>query len=233
MGSLDQATYNYVNKMFKDLNIKFMNHGYAPSYEFIKDPLFKNQASLYLNALDGIHTLGKTLLDVGCGRGGGAQTYLAYLDLKDVQACDINEKNIEYCNNSNDMGIKYSLCDAENLAYSDESFDIVTSIESSHSYANPDLFFNEVYRVLKPGGIFSYLDTGNIIRKFNKETSPYVSVSYSDITENVINACKEDIDNFLFIEDADSKKFLVSLSKDMYNWYTSKMDVYSKYVCIK
>jgi SAM-dependent methyltransferase len=48
--------------------------------------------------------------------------------------------------------------DAEDLPFSDNEFDIVINVESSHNYPNLRRFFEEVARVLRPGGFFSHAD---------------------------------------------------------------------------
>lgn len=58
-------------------------------------------------------------------------------------------------NNENGL-IKYS--DAHHIEYPNESFDLVINIESSHLYNDPEKFFKEVQRVLKPNGYFCMAD---------------------------------------------------------------------------
>ncbi|HAT8102569.1 TPA: methyltransferase domain-containing protein, partial [Legionella pneumophila] len=54
--------------------------------------------------------------------------------------------------------INYMQADAENMAMANESFDIVTNLESSHLYPQIEHFFAEVERVLVPNGFFCYAD---------------------------------------------------------------------------
>ena len=49
---------------------------------------------------------------------------------------------------------------ADSLPYDDNSFDIVTCIQSFHHYPDPDKSMLEVYRVLKPNGLYILSDTG-------------------------------------------------------------------------
>ena len=48
--------------------------------------------------------------------------------------------------------------DAEHLPFDDESFDVVTNLESSHTYPDLRAFLGEVRRVLRPGGWFLHTD---------------------------------------------------------------------------
>ena len=54
--------------------------------------------------------------------------------------------------------VNYIQSDAENLPLANESFDIITNLESSHIYPRVEHFFSEVERVLSPGGFFCYAD---------------------------------------------------------------------------
>jgi SAM-dependent methyltransferase len=48
--------------------------------------------------------------------------------------------------------------DSENLPFKNRSFEVVTNLESSHTYPNLRAFFAEVGRVLKKKGKFLYAD---------------------------------------------------------------------------
>lgn len=54
--------------------------------------------------------------------------------------------------------MRFEVGDAEHLPVEDQSFDVVTNIESSHTYPNLRAFFAEVKRVLKTDGAFLYTD---------------------------------------------------------------------------
>jgi ubiquinone/menaquinone biosynthesis C-methylase UbiE len=65
--------------------------------------------------------------------------------------------------------IKFLCADAENLNFSDDSFDVIT-IVGSLSYLDLDKFIREVKRVLKPGGRLVVLDSfnHNLFYKINR-----------------------------------------------------------------
>jgi ubiquinone/menaquinone biosynthesis C-methylase UbiE len=52
----------------------------------------------------------------------------------------------------------FIVADAENLPFLDESFDAVTCRIAAHHFPNPQQFFREAARVLKPGGKFLLID---------------------------------------------------------------------------
>jgi ubiquinone/menaquinone biosynthesis C-methylase UbiE len=226
--------YDQINSLFKSNDISFMNHGYYPPPDFIKKENinFKNQISLYLSLFNNLDVNDKTILEIGCGRGGGIQELSKYFYFKKIDACDLNKKNIEYCIKNNKNKTNFQISNAENLNYSNNMFDVIINVESSHCYKNPQLFFNEVKRVLKPDGIFLYTDVGLTINSFSDFFYLFRNIHRKDITENVKNACKNDIENFKNLDiDTDVKSWLVSLAENMYEGYLSSNSRYITYSC--
>ncbi|MFN7584170.1 MAG: class I SAM-dependent methyltransferase [bacterium] len=225
--------YNKINLLLNESNISFMNHGYFPSYAGIleEDFLFKNQISLYLKLFEGIDVAGKKILEVGCGRGGGIASVLKYLKAEELFACDINELNIEYCKESHDKKISFKVSDAQSLDYDDNMFDILLSVESSHCYDFPNHFFDEVSRVLKPGGVFLYTDCGKNIKTFESRSSYFKNIKKENITNNVKQSCEEDHDKWkrLILNEQVRDKFAgIAIEKSAE--YSEGSDMYIIYV---
>ena len=127
----------------------YMNHGYYPPYKKLFDyhKIFKHQASLYLHLFDDIDTKNKSLLEVGCGRGGGINLLSMMFDFKNIEACDLTGANINHCQKYAD-GIKFKVDKAENLDYEHNQFDVVINVESSHCYDYLDPFFSKVQKIV-------------------------------------------------------------------------------------
>jgi len=226
--------YNDLNALFESTNVNYMNHGYYPSYAFIKkeDLAFKNQVSLYLSLFEKINPNNKDILEIGCGRGGGINSLTKYFKFKSIDACDINKTNINFCKNNYKNNVNYKVSNAEKLDYADSSFDIVISVESSHCYENFSLFFNEVKRVLRPNGIFLYTDCGKVIQSFPNFFSLFKNIIRKDITENVKKSCENDIINFNNLDiEQEVKEWLISLSVFKYNEYSLNNNQYITYSC--
>lgn len=179
-------------------HIGFFNPGYTPIKPEVQDAhtYLKSCASLYLHLLEGEiseASENEILLDVSCGRGGGADIINQHFKFKQVHACDVNLEHIRF-GQDNYKQIKFKQCNAEDLRYKSSRFNYLINVSSLHCYYNKDKFFKEVKRVLKPGGKFLFAD------KFVNEQQVY-DVKYKlnqygfeltdiqDITTKVQRSC--------------------------------------------
>ncbi|HAB51536.1 MAG TPA: hypothetical protein DCE80_05075 [Ignavibacteriales bacterium] len=107
--------------------------------------------SRYRFALDCIH--GQDVLDIACGTGYG--TKLLASRAKRVIGIDLNEKTIEYANQSySGDNITYLVANAGKIPLDNSSIDAVVSFETIEHVSCDRTFLNEVKRVLRPGGKF-------------------------------------------------------------------------------
>ena len=63
-----------------------------------------------------------------------------------------------FCRSTHGHTARFEVGDAEHLPLEDGTFDVVTNVESSHTYPNLRAFLTEVRRVLTKGGLFLYTD---------------------------------------------------------------------------
>ena len=96
------------------------------------------------------------ILDVGCGMG-GTSLFLAKNFHANVSGITLSEKQIAIATQQSQLenvnNVNFKIEDALSLeSFSDNSFDIVWSLESCEQFYNKILFIKEAYRVLKPGG---------------------------------------------------------------------------------
>lgn len=100
----------------------------------------------------------QTILDIATGGGQVAKTLAPYA--KQVIATDLTPSMLASVRNSineND-NILLVIADAEELPFLDDSMDIVTCRIAAHHFPRPEKFIQEVYRVLKPGGKWLFVD---------------------------------------------------------------------------
>ncbi|CAI2350634.1 unnamed protein product [Caenorhabditis sp. 36 PRJEB53466] len=182
------------------LGVRFMNLGYWPSIEPQDDKLneflIENDLSeydadkahvyLYEKALS-LHPnypsfQGLEILEVSCGQGNSIDLIQKWHGpARCVIGCDKvmtrNARNIVYG-------------DAANLPFANESFDFVLNVEASHLYANFPKFISECSRVLKPNGVFCWLDVryphevGSV--KLTAATAGLKLKRWEDITKEVV-----------------------------------------------
>ena len=191
--------YWYLSFTDKNADIIFMNYGYSKDNNKIEleetDEKNRYSIQLYHLVATGVDIKGKDILEVGCGRGGGLSYINRYLSPNFVTGVDLNKKAINFCNKkySTDR-VKFLQANAQKLNFQKDSFDAVINIESSHRYSRIDLFIDEVYRILKPGGFFLFADFGDNM-EIEKLKTQFVKsnlkiVRFENITDNVIEALK-------------------------------------------
>ncbi|MCL1831119.1 MAG: class I SAM-dependent methyltransferase [Oscillospiraceae bacterium] len=91
------------------------------------------------------------VLDVGCGSG-HLLGQIKKSNTCEAYGIDISPNMIEACKRNYD-DIYFSVSSGEQLNYEDEFFDLVIICCTLHHLANPHVFYNEAYRVIKPSGL--------------------------------------------------------------------------------
>ena len=114
---------------------------------------------------------GFKLLEICCGEGQCSEPILE--NYKDITFADISKNSLDIIKRdfSSYMtgSIKFIECNIENLPFDNEIFDIV-ACAGGLSYGDNNSVLNEIYRVLKPNGLFICIDSlnDNPIYKFNR-----------------------------------------------------------------
>jgi phthiocerol/phenolphthiocerol synthesis type-I polyketide synthase E len=180
----------------------FLNYGYRSlgkgdegRVDVPSDVFNANSVRLVFELIGPTDLHGRRVLDVGCGRGGAA-ALVADRFATDVTGVDLSSAAIAFCRRTHgDPRLRFDVGDAEHLPCEDGSFDVVTNIESSHTYPNLRLFFTEVSRVLAHGGTFLYTDLLPVARWMEVRAllGPLGLVIERDreITPNVLASCDE------------------------------------------
>jgi ubiquinone/menaquinone biosynthesis C-methylase UbiE len=133
---------------FKMIRNKIVNHVIAPN---IGNPVAEDSS----------------LLDLGCGTGHLLMAFndaitSGKLPVLKLHGIDIGTESIRVCQErlttENLTDIELREGDGANMPYQDESIDIVVTSLSLHHWTEPVLVFNEIYRILRPGGLLVLLD---------------------------------------------------------------------------
>jgi len=101
----------------------------------------------------------KKMLDVGAST--GAMDYFMADDLGEVYGIDIDRSAIELATREyKKKNLQFTLGDAMDLKFSDESFDVIVCSHVYEHVPDADRLMKEMYRVLKPDGIV-FFSAGN------------------------------------------------------------------------
>lgn len=137
--------------------LAFLNYGYA-------DPSAGDTTSMSLDLQSVCRRLyeetllplpdGRRVLEVGCGRGGGAAFVLEQLPETLYLGVDVSRGNLRLCRHR--LGPRreagFVVADAASLPVRNASVDIALSIEAIHHFTDAERFYQEMARVLRPGG---------------------------------------------------------------------------------
>lgn len=181
----------------------FLNLGYAdngtPTCSPVTLPrhaLNRNSLRLVLEVIGDCDLTQRSVLDVGCGRGGTTDVLERYCAPGRIIGLDLSFQAITSCHGRNrSRQRRFLQGDSEHLPFQAGTFEAITNVESSCSYADVFAFYAEVYRVLQPGGHFLYTDyfptdRFQACRAF-LERLGFVEEVHRDITDNVLLSCDE------------------------------------------
>jgi ubiquinone/menaquinone biosynthesis C-methylase UbiE len=151
------------------------------------DEPYRTHIQLYHRTATQADLSGKRVLEVSCGHGGGASYLVRTFRPASYTALDLNPNGIAFCQKRHNLpGLDFVHGNAEDLPFSDQSFDAVINVEASHLYSRFPRFLAEVARVLRPGGYFLYTDHRARVHFAEWETA-LAEASMRLISERVIN----------------------------------------------
>lgn len=201
-----KVTYELLAKYIPAEDWHFMNYGYVPNSnekplnlaEGTTSQKYSLQMYHYLASKTNIN--GKVVLEVGSGRGGGANHIAKTFHPASYTGLDLAQSAVDLANKIHKTpNLKFIQGSAESIPLRDNSIDVVVNVESSHAYGLVDKFLSEVKRVLKPGGYLLLVDFRNsvenmeIFRNQLKNTG-LEWLEEENITPNVIRAIEAEDD---------------------------------------
>lgn len=163
-GSRARVLYGLIGWRFRNATgLRFMNYGYAAGEETPPPPGEEDErycAQLYHAVASQADLRGGRVLDLGCGRGGGAAHVHRHLGPAETVGCDVARPAVAFCRrvHAGVAGLHFHRGDAAALPFPAGRFDAVLNVESAHCYPDRAAVFAEVFRVLRPGGRFLLAD---------------------------------------------------------------------------
>lgn len=140
---------------------------------------------------------GKTLLETGCGRGGGLNYLAERLKPQYAIGVDMTASQIDYCKSTWSQKLNFIRGDVETLSQTipKGTIDYLVDIESSFFYADQTSFLKEVREVLKEDGTFYF---GTLVpywkaTQLHNILNRWFQVEHEeDITRNIVRSLKLD-----------------------------------------
>ena len=198
-----KALYEVLPRMNGKGDWQFMNYGYSPTEKEelnnkkpLKNKLQQYPLNMYhyLACCAPVENLG--LLEVGSGRGGGANYIANNFQPKSIIGLDFSSSAIKLAKSMfNSPNLSYAEGNAMNLDFESNHFDVIINVESCHAYGNQSKFLSEVLRVLKPGGKLLLVDfrKNHLWPDFEESMNTLsFQVEEEDISDNVLKALKEE-----------------------------------------
>ena len=198
--TVSKQYYSLISQFLDRAGFSFMNYGYAGLGARLqtialdaRDEPHRLPIQLYHHLASTVNLVGKDVLEVSCGRGGGAAFVKRYHRPSTLLGVDRTAQAVAYCRRRHHLpGLSFLQCDAEDILFGDECFDAVINVEASHLYGDVAAFLSEVRRVLRPGGHLLLADKRTIDQMplFRQQVagSGLRLVNEHDISANVLRS---------------------------------------------
>lgn len=198
-----RAVYEALGARVRTPDWAFMNYGYAPpdgagrpSLEPAAEP-DRLCIQLYEVTRDGVDLAGLDVLEVGSGRGGGAEHLARRTGARTVTGLDFSRSAVRLANrHRKGPGLRFVVGDAQATGLPDAGVDVVVNVESSHCYPSMERFVAEAYRVLRPGGHLLWADLRrreDVAPTLRALAAPgFTTLAQEDITDGVLRALRLD-----------------------------------------
>lgn len=136
-----------------------------------------------------------TILDVGCGGGKNIVRMLRRSQGSTVYGIDYSEESVAMSTKVNRkyIGTRCFITQGNvmQLPYEEAKFDLVTAYETVYFWPDLEKAFSEVYRVLKPGGVFSFSygdERSSTMRYWATEIEAMRILPLDEIKQLLVNA---------------------------------------------
>ena len=200
-----RSFYSILSATLKNEDSAFLNYGYAsldcndagPELDPNDEP-DRYSIQLYSRVAQARALAGKKVIEIGCGRGGGAAYVARYLHPVTMTGIDLSARAVRHCRRTHRIeGLEFLRAEADHLPFPPEVFDVALNVESSHCYPSFENFIAEVARVLREGGVFLFADLRlreEVERLRGQLETRFTIVEEEFITANVVRALELDSD---------------------------------------
>ncbi len=194
--------YQLVSRFLGNAEVSFMDYGYAKLGESPQtitldetDEPNRMPIQMYHHLASTINLEGKDVLEVSCGRGGGAAFINRYHHPRSLVGIDWTQRAITYCRRKHCQScLTFLQGDAEAIDFGGECFDVVLNVEASHLYGHVDVFLGEVHRVLRQGGYLLIADKRTLVELHLLRRQILISgfqvICEHDISANVLQSIR-------------------------------------------
>ena len=140
-----------------------MNYGYAPADGGVEDELERHDdrfgLQLYAEVAGAADLSGKDVLEVGCGRGGGASFVFDRFKPRSLTGMDLARSAIRRARARYERpGLTFVTASADNLPFPDASFDVVYAHQVFQHLRERATALREMMRVVRPQGLIAIRD---------------------------------------------------------------------------
>jgi ubiquinone/menaquinone biosynthesis C-methylase UbiE len=137
-----------------------------------------------------------SIADFGCGGGINVAKLLKMFPNTKVTGFDYSDVSVKESKKVNDTEIKQGFCNivqgnVSKTPFENETFDIITAVETVYFWPGPVISFKEVFRTLKPGGIFMIVNEFDGISEREKKYEKLIDGLKLYDNQELINYLKE------------------------------------------
>ncbi len=218
MGELHHIAFEDEAGNIKDKVESYWTKRADSFFELRHDEIESEKSAKWLEEIKQLLPAGKSLniLDLGCGTGyfevilGREGHKVTGIDLTEEMITKANEMIRIYELDSND--VKAMVGDAENVAFADESFDVVITRNLTWTLPHPIDAYKDWYRVLKKGGVLLNFDA-EYAKGAHNLNSPE-NIAHKNVSKELADEC-HDIYHMLTISTLDRPEWDVHILEEI------------------
>lgn len=218
MGELHHIAFEDEAENIKDKVESYWTKRADSFFELRHDEIESEKSTKWLEEIKQLLPAGKSLniLDLGCGTGyfevilGREGHKVTGIDLTEEMITKANEMIRIYGLDSND--VKAMVGDAENVAFADESFDVVITRNLTWTLPHPIDAYKDWYRVLKKGGVLLNFDA-EYAKGAHNLNSPE-NIAHKNVSKELADEC-HDIYHMLTISTLDRPEWDVHILEEI------------------